>query len=103
MPTPEIQAAQSLFQIATQAEKLGIVAVLFIICLVLAWLLKRAVSDKQEVLRMLAEDKADRDKLNDKIVDGMARMNQTQEEMKNILRQQQDLTATMMKIHLEGR
>ena len=52
---------------------------------------------------MLAEDKADRDKLNDKIVDGMARMNQTQEEMKNILRQQQEITATMMKIHLEGR
>ena len=101
MPTPEIQAAQSLFQIATQAEKLGIVAILFIICLVLAWLLKHAFSDKQ--WRRLAEDKADRDKLNDKIVDGMARMNQTQEEMKNILRQQQEITATMMKIHIEGR
>lgn len=99
MDSPEIQAATSILQIASQTEKLGIVGILFVICIVLSFLLKKAVGDKHEILKIIAEDKADRDKLNDKIVEGMAKINQTQDEIKNLLRQQQDFTATLMKLY----
>lgn len=108
----EVETATSLFQLASQAEKLGIVALLFLICLVLTWLLRKAVSDKEEVLdalethrtnidKILAVDREDRQRLYEKNVEGITKINQSIDEIKNLVKQQQDFSNSVLKYFME--
>lgn len=108
---PEIQAATSLFQVASQVEKLGIVAILFLICIVLAWLLRKSVNDKDEVIdkldthredinKILANEREDRRKFDERMVECMTRINQSIEEIKNLTKQQQEFSKTVIQLAL---
>lgn len=104
----EAQIAHSIFANASQIEKMGIVTILFLVCMALLYLLKKASSDKAEVLKLLEthktemhdlldRDREDRMKLYDKVVEGIAKTNQSIEEMKNLSRQNQEMMNTLFK------
>lgn len=108
----EVEAVGSLFQIATQVEKIGIISILFFICIVLAWLLRKSVSDKQEVTRLLdshkedmnrvlSADREDRKKLYDKMVEGITKSNQSIDEIKNLVKQQQEFSSSLIKVIID--
>lgn len=104
----ETQIAHTLLSNASQIEKMGIVSILFLVCMALLYLLKKASSDKAEVLKLLEthksemhdlldRDREDRMKLYDKVVEGIAKTNQSIDEMKNLSRQNQEMMNTLFK------
>lgn len=108
----ETQIVHTLFSNASQIEKMGIVTILFLVCMALLYLLKKATSDKQEMLKLLETHKAemhdlldrdreDRMKLYDKVVEGIAKTNQSIDEMKNLSRQNQETMNMLFKAFLE--
>lgn len=108
----EVEAVGSLFQIATQVEKIGIISILFFISIFLGFLLRKSVSDKQEVAklleshkedmnRVLSADREDRRKLYDKMDEGITKSNQSIEEIKNLVKQQQEFSNSLIKAIIE--
>lgn len=104
----EAQVVTSILANITHIEKLGIVSILFLVCLALLYLLRKATSDREEMLKLLDDHKAemhdlldrdreDRMKLYDKVVEGITKTNQSIDEMKNLSRQHQDMMTTLLK------
>lgn len=108
----ETQVVNSLLANASHIEKMGIVTILFLVCMALLYLLKKASSDKAEVLKLLdnhkeemrdllERDREDRTKLYDKMVEGITKTNQSIDEMKNISKQNQEMYNSFFKTMLE--
>lgn len=108
----EAQIAHSIFANASQIEKMGIVSFLFIFCMSLIYLLRKATSDKAEVIKLLDahkeemrelldREREDRAKFNDKYIEGISKFNQSIDEIKIISKQNQEMYNTFFKSILE--
>lgn len=101
----EMQVAHTLLSNATNLEKIGIVGFSFIICTGLLYLLRRATSDKKEVLAILEEHKKETRDLLDRDREDRVRfyekMIEAINEMKAISKQSQEINNTLFKAFLE--
>lgn len=112
----EVELLNGIISSGSQIEKIGIVGLLFIICVGLALLLRKTVGDKREVTdkityieKMLEADREDRrkqyeldredrKKLYEKNVEGITTMNNAIIEIKSIVKSQQDTIVAIARL-----